>query len=472
MPAAYDAVVVGSGPNGLAAAIAIAQAGRSVLVLEGQPSIGGGACSAELTLPGFVHDVCSSSHPLGLASPFFRTLGLERFGLDWIHPEIPLAHPLEGGRAVLLERSHEATAARLARDSKAYRRLMLPLLESWQALLDDILGLPRLPRSPLSLARFGARALWPAERLARRCFRTREARALFAGLSAHSGLPLERMPSAAFGLVLGALGHAVGWPFARGGAQRLADALAACLRSLGGEIVTGFQVERLADLPRARAVLCDVTPRQLLRLAGGELPPRFRRRLARYRYGPGTFKLDWALSEPIPWAAEACRRVGTVHVGGTLDEIARSEREPWLGRVSDAPFVLVTQPSLFDPARAPPGRHTAWAYCHVPLGFRGDVTALIEGQIERFAPGFREVVLARHVMGPDALERHDPNLIGGDVNGGGLDLRQLFIRPTTRLWSTPCRGLYLCSSSTPPGGGVHGMCGLFAARRALREVLS
>lgn len=472
MPAAYDAVVVGSGPNGLAAAIAIAQAGRSVLVLEGQPSIGGGACSAELTLPGFVHDVCSSSHPLGLASPFFRTLGLERFGLDWIHPEIPLAHPLEGGRAVLLERSHEATAARLARDSKAYRRLMLPLLESWQALLDDILGLPRLPRSPLSLARFGARALWPAERLARRCFRTREARALFAGLSAHSGLPLERMPSAAFGLVLGALGHAVGWPFARGGAQRLADALAACLRSLGGEIVTGFQVERLADLPRARAVLCDVTPRQLLRLAGGELPPRFRRRLARYRYGPGTFKLDWALSEPIPWAAEACRRVGTVHVGGTLDEIARSEREPWLGRVSDAPFVLVTQPSLFDPARAPPGRHTAWAYCHVPLGFRGDVTALIEGQIERFAPGFREVVLARHVMGPDALERHDPNLIGGDVNGGGLDLRQLFIRPTTRLWSTPRRGLYLCSSSTPPGGGVHGMCGLFAARRALREVLS
>jgi phytoene dehydrogenase-like protein len=468
----HDAVVVGSGPNGLAAAITLAQAGLSVLVLEAAETIGGGARSAELTLPGYIHDVCSAVHPLGAGSPFFRMLPLAEHGLEWIHPPAPLAHPFDDGTAATLERSVEATGETLGRDATAYRKLMAPLVADWDKLAVDLLGPLRLPpRHPLALARFGWHAISSARGLAERLFEDERACALFGGMAAHSMIPLDQPPTAAFGLVIGLLGHAVGWPLPRGGSQRITDALAYYLRSLGGEVVTGVHVQSLDELPRAGAVLCDVTPRQLLRIAGQRLPAGYRRKLAGYRYGPGVFKVDWALDGPIPWQATECTRAGTLHLGGTLEEVAAAERVVWWGEHPEKPYVLLVQPSLFDATRAPAGKHTAWAYCHVPHASTFDMTERIEAQIERFAPGFRDLILARSVKSAVEMEQYNPNYIGGDINGGVQDWGQLFTRPVFRLvpYSTPLKGLYICSSSTPPGGGVHGMCGYFAARAALRD---
>lgn len=474
----YDAIVVGAGPNGLAAAITLARAGRSVLVLEAKDTIGGGTRSAELTLPGFVHDVCSAIHPLAVASPFFSTLPLADHGLEWIYPPASAAHPLDDGSAVLVERSLEATSETLGRDAAMYRALVGPLVAHWEKLKLDLLGpLPLPPHDPITLARFGLSAVWPLRGFAKTAFRGERARAVFAGLGAHSMLSLDQPLTTAFGLVLAASAHAVGWPLARGGSQKLADALASYLRALGGEIVTGHLVESIDDLLPAQAVLFDVTPRQLLRIANCRLPAGYRRQLERYRYGPGVFKVDWALDGPIPWKAAECARAPTVHLGGTLDEIAASERAVWRGEHPERPYVIVAQHTLFDPSRTPEGKHTAWAYCHVPNGSPFDMTARIESQIERFAPGFRDRILARSARATPEMERYNPNYVGGDINGGVQDLRQFYTRPALRLnpYSIPTRRgaaaqrLYLCSSSTPPGGGVHGMCGYFAAQTALKD---
>jgi phytoene dehydrogenase-like protein len=466
----YDAVVIGSGPNGLAAAITMAQHGKSVIVYEAQENIGGGARSAELTLPGFIHDVCSSVYPLGIGSPFFRSLPLAQYDLEWIQPPAAVAHPFDDGTAVTQERSVEATAAQLGLDEQSYRKLMTPLVASWNGLDVDLLGPIRPPRHPWSLARFGLLGIQPARRLAESRFQGERAKALFAGVAAHSMLPLEYWGSAAFGLVLGIAGHAVGWPIPRGGAQKLIDALAAHLRALGGEIISNRPVRALDEIPSSRVVLCDVTPRQLLEIAGERLSPSFRKSLGRYRYGMGAFKLDWALSGPVPWNAPECARAATVHLGGTLEEIAVSEESAWSGRHVEKPFVLLAQPSLFDASRAPEGKHTLWGYCHVPNGSTFNMADSIEKQIERFAPGFRDLIIQRSIMSPLELEKRNANLVGGDINGGAASLRQLFFRPTARMYGTPLKGLYICSASTPPGGGVHGMCGYFAARKALKEM--
>jgi phytoene dehydrogenase-like protein len=467
---ALDAIIVGSGPNGLAAAVTLAQAGLAVRVYEGRDCPGGGARTAELTLPGFSHDVCSAIHPLGIGSPFFRTLPLGEHGLEWIHPPAALAHPFDDGTAALLDRSVELTSQTLGEDGLAYRRLMAPLVANWGRLADALLGPMRFPRHPLIMLRFGLRAMRSAYHLAEALFKGERARGFFAGLAAHAIMPLEKLLTSAFGLLLGMLGHVVGWPFPRGGAQQITNALVSYLRRLGVELVTNAAIASLGELPPARAVLLDITPLQLLNLAGTRLPGGYRQRLERYRYGPGAFKVDWALDGPIPWRAALCARAGTVHVGGTLAEIAASERAVWRGEHPENPFMLVAQQSLFDPTRAPPGKHVAWAYCHVPNGSTVDMTECLERQIERFAPGFRARVLARSVLPPAALERYNPNYIGGDINGGVQDLWQLYARPTLRLapYATPVQGLYICSASTPPGGGVHGMCGYHAARTALR----
>ena len=470
----YDAVVVGSGPNGLAAAVTLARAGRSVVVLEGKETIGGGMRTQEFTLPGFRHDVCSAVHPLGVASPFFRDLPLGDHGLEWVHPDLPLVHLMDG-QAVALHKSVDMTAAGLGRDGESYRRLFTALVRQWQALLDEFLGPLGLPRRPLLIARFGLRAIQPATLLARRTFDGEAARALFAGLAAHITLPLDRATTAAGGLMLGLLAHAIGWPAARGGSQSIATALASYLRSLCGEIQTGLPVRTLRDVPRAQVVLFDVTPRQLLAIAGDALPAAYAHRLAGFRYGQGVFKVDWALSEPVPWRDAAARQAGTLHIGGTLDEMAAGEQAVWDGRLPDPPLVLFAQPSLFDRSRVPDGGgHTAWAYCHVPRGSTADMTAAIEGQVERYAPGFRDCIIGRHTISAAAYETYNPNYIGGDINGGVQDWRQLFTRPVARLdpYSTPNPRLFLCSSSTPPGGGVHGMCGYHAARSALEHCLS
>ncbi|MCC6858510.1 MAG: NAD(P)/FAD-dependent oxidoreductase [Bryobacterales bacterium] len=466
-----DAIVIGAGPNGLAAAIEIARAGRKVVVYEARQTIGGGVRSEELTLPGFMHDVCSAVHPLAAASPFFRTLPLAAHGLAWVESPAVLAHPFEDGRAVVVERSVPATAVNLGVDELAYRNLTAPLVRDWPQLEEWVLGPMRWPRRPLLAARFGLQALQPARDLASRLFLTARARGLFAGLAAHGMLPLERRPSAAFGLMLGLLAHAAGWPLPKGGAGSLSNALASYLRELGGEILCGEPVGSVDELPRARAILCDLSPGPLLRIAGHRFPGGFRRKLESYRYGPGVFKLDWALDGPIPWQAAECGRAATVHLGGALDEIAQAEREAWEGRPSERPFVLLVQPALFDSTRAPKGKQTAWAYCHVPRGSAFDMRERIERQVERFAPGFRERILARSAMGPAEMERRNPNYVGGDIGAGAADLRQLLFRPTRRLYSTPVRGLYICSASTPPGPGVHGLCGYHAARRALQETL-
>jgi phytoene dehydrogenase-like protein len=473
MPDAYDAIVVGSGPNGLAAAITLARAGCSVLLCEANATIGGGARSAELTLPGFLHDVCSAVHPLAAGSPFFKTLPLERFGLEWIQPDIPLAHPLDDGLAACLHRDIDLTADQLPGDSRAYRRLMKPLARNWENLSIEFLQ-PMLhwPRHPFVLARFGVPALCPATLLAKFIFKGERARTLFAGIAAHSFLPLEAPASSAFALVLGLAGHAVGWPIPRGGSQQISNALADCLRELGGKIEVNHRIENLRDLPKSRAILLDVSVWEFLRIASREMPSGYRRRLESFRHAPGIFKIDYALSEPIPWKAEACRRAGTIHLGGGMDEIAAAEREVVRGKTPERPFVLVAQQSLFDETRAPCGQHTLWAYCHVPFGGGTDMSNQIESQIERFAPGFRDCVLARRQMGAADLEKSNPNLAGGDINGGAANLTHLISRPvlSPTPYRTPLPGVYLCSSSTPPGGGVHGMCGYHAARVALHEI--
>lgn len=469
-----DAVVVGAGPNGLAAAIDLARAGRGVRLLEAAETVGGGTRSAELTLPGFVHDPCASVHPLSLASPFFRSVDLTRHGLAWVQPEAPVAHALAPGRSVVLPRdlADEGLDAALgARDAAAWRRLFGPLARDFDGLTPSLLGpVLRPPRHPLLMARFALPSALPATALARLAFRDPAARALLAGMAGHSMLPLSALLSGSFGVVLGTLAHAVGWPLARGGSGAIASALEAEARSLGVEIETNHTVRSLDELPPARAIVLDLTPRQVLAIAGDRLPSGYRRALERFRYGPGVFKVDWALDGPIPWGDPTTASAATVHLGGTLGEVARSEGAVAAGRVADRPFVLLVQPTIADPSRAPAGKHVAWAYCHVPHGSPIDMTAAIEAQVERFAPGFRDLVLARAVKAAPAMEAYDANYVGGDINGGLADWRQLLFRPVARWnpYTTPVAGLFLCSSSTPPGGGVHGMSGRHAARAAER----
>jgi len=468
---ARRACVIGSGPNGLAAAITVAQAGMQVVVYEAEAQPGGAARTMELTLPGFRHDFGSAVHPMAISSPFFASLALEQHGLQWIHGPAPLAHPLDDGSAVMLERDLGDAESALGRDGQAWRKLVQPLVDHWPQFSCDALGpIARLPDHPFLMARFGYYAFQPGLRLATHHFAGERARALFAGLSAHSFLSLDEPLSSAVGLVIGAAAHAVGWPIPRGGSQAITDALAAQLLSLGGEIRTGTRITSLDELDAPGAlILCDITPRQLLSIAADRLHASYTKSFARFRYGPGAFKIDYALSHPIPWRARDCSRAITVHLGGTMEEIAQSEFSATHDRAAERPFVLVAQPSLFDPARAPLGQHVAWVYCHLPNGSTVDMTTRIESQLERFAPGFRDCVLARRIWPPAALEAMDANLVGGDINGGELSRRQFFFRPTRGNYSTGTPNLYLCSSSTPPGGGVHGMCGYHAARAALRH---
>jgi len=467
-----DAVVVGSGPNGLAAAIVLQQRGLSVLLLEAKQTIGGGMRSEELTLPGFVHDVCSAVHPMAVLSPFFNTLPLEEHGLTYIYPPVAAAHPFDGGGAALLGGTVEETGRALGKDEEAYRLLIGGLVKDWPQIGGDIMGpLPFWSRHPFKMARFGWHALSAATALAER-WHTKEARGLWAGMAAHSMLPLTRPTSSAIGLILMTAAHLKGWPVARGGSGAIARALSSYFVSLGGKIETGVEVRSLAQLPSSRAVLLDMTPRQLLGLGGHRWSALYKGQLERYRYGPGVFKIDWALDAPIPFAAPGCRNAGTVHLGGELEEIERAEAAIWKGGSSEKPFVLLAQQSIFDPSRAPAGKQVAWGYCHVPAGSTEDMTSRIEAQVERFAPGFRDRILARHTMNSVAMETYNGNYIGGDIGGGVVDMRQLFTRPALR-WSpyrTSEKGIYICSSSTPPAGGVHGMCGFHAAQRALRDV--
>ena len=471
----YDAVIVGSGPNGLAAAIALARKGKSVLVLEAKDTIGGGARTEQVTLPGFHHDICSAIHPMGVVSPFIRALPLAGHGLEWAWSPAAIAHPQDDGTAATLELSLDATASRLGEDEQAYRKLMTPFAEHAGKVFDDILrpiaALP-LPRHPIMLARFGLLGLQSALHLAKR-FRTKHARALLGGSAAHSFIPLEKTGSASFGLALILAGHATGWPAAKGGSVAIVGAMASYLRSLGGEIRTNQFVRSLRDVPESRTVFFDVSPRQLADIAGDALPASYVKKLRRFRFGPGVFKVDWALDGPIPWKAAECARSATVHIGGTLEEIAAHEHSVFYGKMTDKPFVLCAQQSMFDATRAPEGKHTGWAYCHVPHGSDVDVTDLIVRQIERFAPGFRDRILATHTINATQYEAHNPNMIGGDIAGGANTMMQFLTRPFPKLdpYATPNPRLYLCSSSTPPGGGVHGMCGYWAAQSALRRVL-
>ena len=471
-PGETPVTVVGSGPNGLAAAIAMAGNGFPVTLIEAADVVGGGTRSEELTLPGFVHDICSAIHPLGASSPFFTALPLDRHGLRWIYPPASLAHPFDDGTAAMLEKEIFATTETLDfPDRRPYLELMNPLKEAWPTLAPELLAPLRIPLHPLLMARFGLQGMKSARGLATATFTGERVRGLFAGMAAHSFLPLEKAVSASFGLILGVLGHVVGWPVAAGGSGRISEALAAHFLSLGGRIETGRAVESVNELADAAIMLLDVTPRQLLRMAGERFDSGYRRSLEKYRYGPGVFKVDWALAGPIPWRAAECARAATVHLGGTLEEIAAGEREVWQGEHPDKPFVLLAQQSLFDPARAPAGQHTGWAYCHVPNGSTLDMTERIERQVERFAPGFRELILARHVRNTAGYEAHNRNLVGGDINGGVQDLRQLFARPVAgpNPYATSAAGIFICSSSSPPGGGVHGMCGYHAARAAIAQ---
>ena len=464
-------IVIGAGPNGLAAAIVLAQAGFHVDVFEAEPQPGGAARTLELTIPGFLHDFGSAVHPLAVGSPFFGSLPLASHGLEWIHSPATVAHPFDDGTAVTLERDLSVTEAELGKDGKSWRRLMEPLARKWPALSAEVLRPVHIvSRHPWLLARFGLSALPSANALSGFLFREERTKALFAGLAAHSFLSLDEPLSAGFGVLLGAAAHAVGWPIPKGGAQSIANALGGHLANLGGKVKTSARVARLGDLPPCDVTLCDVTPRQLLRLADDRLSASFQRRLAKFRYGAGTFKVDYALASPIPWKARECLRAATVHLGGSAAEITASEAAVGRGEHPERPFVLLAQPSLFDATRAPEGRHIAWAYCHIPNGSAMDILEKLEGQIERFAPGFRDSVLARRVFSPSALEAMDANLIGGDIGGGAMDIRQFVFRPSWRHYATSARDLYLCSSSTPPGAGVHGMCGYHAARAAVSRL--
>jgi phytoene dehydrogenase-like protein len=469
----YDAVVVGAGPNGLAAAVVLAEAGRSVLVIEAKPTIGGGCRTEDVTLPGFHHDICAAIHPMAVVSPLLRRLPLEQFGLTWVQAPAPLAHPFDDGTAAVLYQSVTATGATLGIDAAAWAKLMRPFLRNTDALFEELLKPVRIPRHPFRMAHFGLLGLRSAASLIRSHFEGDKARALFAGCAAHSFLPLDAAASASFGLVLALVGQATDWPCAKGGSQRIVDSLAAYLQSLGGHIEVGREVRSLADIPPSRAVLFDVAPRGLERIAASELPADFRRQLLSFRHGPGVFKIDWALRKPIPWKAPECRRAATVHLGGTFEELAASESAATHGQIAERPFVLVAQQSLFDDTRAPSGQHTGWAYCHVPHGSTANMTERIERQLERFAPGFTDLILARRTMSSADIEAHNANMIGGDIGGGANNLTQFLFRPTRRWdpYSTPNARLFLCSSSTPPGGGVHGMCGHWAAMSALGSVL-
>ncbi|MBB5440422.1 phytoene dehydrogenase-like protein [Pedobacter sp. AK017] len=469
----FDAVVVGSGPNGLAAAIAMQQQGLSVLIIEGKAEIGGGLRSAGLTLPGFVHDVCSAVHPLAIGSPFFNTLPLQDHGLIYAFPDLAAAHPFDDGTAAVLGGSIEETAKLLGKDEQAYLKLIGPLLRDWPDIADDVLGPLHFPKHPLAMARFGLNALTSATYLARR-FKTKAAKGLWAGMAAHAIQPLSNLSTSAIGLVLMAAAHLKGWPIPVGGSKEIANALSSYFIAIGGRIETGRYIKSLEELPAAKAVLFDVTPKQLLQIAGHKFSSVYKWQLERYRYGMGVFKVDWALDAPIPFTAAEARKAGTVHIGNTIEEISLSEKLSWQGKHAEKPFVLLAQQSLFDDTRAPEGKHTAWAYCHVPNGSQKDMTTAIEQQVERFAPGFRERILARHTMNTAQVEDYNPNYIGGDINGGVIDLGQIFTRPALRSspYRTSAKGLYICSSSTPPGGGVHGMCGYHAAKRALKDIFS
>lgn len=471
VPRSGKACVIGAGPNGLAAGIVLARAGMEVEVFEAEPQPGGATRTMELTLPGFHHDFGSAVHPMAAGSPFFASLPLEEHGLEWIHSPVPLAHPLDDGTAVLLDRSFDDAQTELREDGAAWRSMMEPPASHWSTFAEDILRpLPAWPIRPSLLAAFAVDAMRSASSISRQHFRAERTRALFSGLAAHSVMPLDQSPSASFGIVLGAAAHAVGWPIPRGGSQTIANSLTGCLTALGGRIHTSVRIERLKQLPHCDITMCDLTPRQLLQIAGERLTPGYVNRLKRFRYGPGVFKVDYALSQPIPWKAAECLRAATVHVGGTMEEIAASEAAVNEGRTSERPFIILAQPTLFDPSRAPEGKHIAWAYCHVPNGSTSNCLDAFEAQIERFAPGFRDCVLARRTFTTADLEAMDANLVGGDIGGGAMNLRQMLFRPTGLLYQTSASNLYLCSSSTPPGGGVHGMCGYHAARAALRRL--
>jgi phytoene dehydrogenase-like protein len=469
----YDAVVVGSGPNGLAAAITMQQEGLSVLLIEGKDTIGGGLRTAELTLPGFQHDICSAIHPMAVASPFFASLPLREYGLEFIQPGLAAAHPFDDGTAAFLSVSLEKTAASLGEDGQAYRELIGPLVHNWEKLVGSILAPLKFPEHPLLLAGFGLKALQSAEMISKR-FSTEKAKGLWAGMTAHSIQPLSNLATAAIGMVLSAVGHVHGWPVPKGGSQSVANALTDYFVSLGGKIQTGFMVKSLDELPKAKSVLLDLTPKQLLKLAPEKFSGLYKWQLSRYRYGMGVFKIDWALSSPIPFTAVDCLQAGTVHIGNTFGEIARTEQQSANNIHAEKPFVLLAQPSVFDGSRAPSGKHTAWAYCHVPNGSEKDMTEAIEKQVERFAPGFRDTILGRHTMNTAEVEAYNPNYIGGDINGGIIDLAQLYTRPALTIspYRTSAKGIYICSSSTPPGGGVHGMCGYYAAKQAMSDIFN
>lgn len=467
----YEAIVVGAGPNGLAAAITLQKAGLSVLLIEGKDTIGGGMRTQELTLPGFRHDVCSAIHPMALGSPFFANLPLAEHGLTFLHAEVPAAHPFDDGTAAVLYRSIKDTAAAFGRDEKTYLNLIEPIVTDFDKLAEDIMGPLRFPHHPLIMAKFGLNAIRSADSIASK-FKTREARGLWGGMSAHSIQQFSNCASSAIGLILSAVGHKYGWPIPKGGSQSIADALGSYFISLGGEIQTGTMVKDINELPSHKVVLFDVTPKQLLQIAGKELSPLYKWQLRRYRHGMGVFKIDWALDGPIPFTSEACSKAATIHLGNTYEEVQRAERLTTAGHHQKKPFVLLSQQSMFDDTRAPLGKHTAWAYCHVPNGSTADMTAAIEQQVDRFAPGFRDRILAKNTMTAKQMELYNPNYIGGDINGGIIDLQQLYTRPALRIspYQTSAKNIYLCSSSTPPGGGVHGMCGFHAAKTALKDL--
>lgn len=470
----YDAVIIGSGPNGLSAGILLAQNGLSVKIIEAEKTIGGGTRTKELTEPGYLHDVCSAIHPTAAGSPFFNTLPLHKFGLEWIHPKYPVAHPLDDGEAVLISKSIQETIDRLGGDGKNYKDLFNTFVENWSDLSQEVFGSLRSTSHPFLMARFGWYAMYSAKLLGTSIFNTPEAKAYFAGLAAHSFLPLDKAFSASFGLVLGASVHSVGWPLAKGGSSSISDALASYFESLGGEIETERRVTDIRELPPAKAILFDLTPKQIVKIAASKLPAGYQNQLRSYTYGPGVFKIDYALSEPVPWLNEECKQAGTLHLGASFEELALSEKLIWENKHSEKPYVLIAQPSPFDATRAPSGKHVLWAYCHVPHGSTKDMTIELENQIERFAPGFRDIIIAKHTMNTADFERYNANYIGGDINGGAQFMKQILARPVLRWdpYKMPAKGLYICSSSTPPGGGVHGMSGYNAAKSALKKTFN